>query len=256
MAFVIVGLPGILIAAILRFTLVEPVRGMSENRQAKSETTKVGDVISLLKKRRSFWHIAMGASLNGLVVYGVASWTASFMIRSHGLGTTELGIWLAMILGVGGAMGVLLGGFISDRLSVRDKRWYMWVPVLAGLISLPFSILVYITEAPYVALSLSIIPGILYSAYLGPTVAALHGLVGLRMRTLASALLAFIANIIGLGIGPLIIGALSDFLNPSLGAESLRYAMLLIIPIVQFWALTHFFLAARSLRQDMAAAPN
>jgi len=73
---------------------------------------------------------------------------------------------------------------------------------------------------------------------------------------LASALLAFIANIIGLGIGPLIIGALSDFLSPNFGTESLRYAMLLVIPIVQFWALSHFFLAARSLRQDMAAAPN
>jgi len=125
MAFVIVGVPGILLALVVRFTLVEPARGVVENKTVGSEPTTFREVVSLLWKRRSFRHLAMGNALAALVVYGVSSWMASYMIRSHGMDTTELGLWLAMILGVGGGIGVLAGGFASDRLGVRDKRWYV-----------------------------------------------------------------------------------------------------------------------------------
>jgi len=255
MAFVIVGVPGILLALIVRFTLVEPARGVVENKTIGSEPTTFREVVSLLWARRSFRHLAMGNALAALVVYGVSSWMASYMIRSHGMDTTELGLWLAMILGVGGAIGVLTGGFASDRLGVRDKRWYVWIPGVAGLISLPLGAYVYLADSAQTALLFAVIPGILSVVFLGPSMAAVHALVGSRMRAMSSAITSLIVNIIGLGGGPFIIGVLSDYLEPSLGNESLRYAMLYVIPVAQIWACSHFFLASKTLREDMDAAP-
>jgi len=251
----VVGLPGILLALLVRFTLAEPARGMVDHKQESAETANIREVVSLLWKRRSFRHIAMGAGLNALVLYSVASWMASYMIRSHGMNTAELGLWLAMILGVGGAIGVLGGGFLADRLGKRDQRWYMGMPAVAGLISLPFGTFVYLAETPYGALLSAVIPGSLASAYLGASIAAIHGLVGSRMRAVSSAVMSFISNIIGLGIGPVVIGILSDSLAPKLGTESLRYAMLCVIPVAQLWAVGHFFLATKTLRGDLADAP-
>jgi hypothetical protein len=99
------------------------------------------------------------------------------------------------------------------------------------------------------------VPGVLFNTYLGTTIATTHGLVGLRMRALSSAILFLILNTIGLGLGPWSTGMLSDYLQPTLGVESLRYAMLYLLPPVMFWSACHFFLAARSLKEDLAAAP-
>jgi len=255
-AFIVVGLPGILLAFVVRFTLAEPGRGIVESKRASDKPAAIREVATLLWNRRSFRHIAMASGLNAFVLYSVASWMASYMIRSHGMNTTELGLWLAMILGAGGAIGVLGGGFLADRLGKRDQRWYMWLPAIAGLISLPFGIGVYLAQTSHAALLFAIIPGSLASAYLGASIAATHGLVGLRMRALSSAVMSFISNIIGLGIGPVAVGVLSDYLTPSLGSESLRYAMLFLIPAVQLWAILHFFMAAKTLREDLAAAPD
>jgi len=171
------------------------------------------------------------------------------------MSTSELGLWLAMILGVGGAIGVLGGGIIGDRLILRDKRWYMWLPVLVGLISVPFSAYIYLAGSAKSALLFAIIPGTLATVFLGPTIAAVHGLVGARMRALSSAIVSLIVNLIGLGAGPFIIGFLSDNMAPKFGTESLRYAMLYVLPVIQFWCVCHFFLAARTLREDIEAAP-
>ena len=255
-AFMVVGVPGILLAILVRMTLAEPVRGLSENRQASHENTAFSDVLRVLWRCRSFRHLAMGAALNAFCGYSAANWTASFMIRSHDMATGELGTWLALILGGGGAIGVFGGGLLADRLAPRDKRWYAWLPALTGLLALPFQVGIYMAGSPYTALMLAVFPGIVSNVYLGNTIATTHGLVGLRMRAMASAILFLILNIIGLGGGPWTIGVVSDALAPTLGAESLRHAMLYIIPVVSFWSICHFFMAARTLREDLANAPD
>jgi predicted MFS family arabinose efflux permease len=254
-AFVVVGAPGILLAVILRMTLAEPVRGLHEQRADSSTAVPLSQVLALLWSRRSFRHMAFAAALNAFAAYSTSNWTASFMIRSHGMGTGELGTWLALTMGLGGAVGVFCGGLIADRLARHDQRWYMWLPALTGFACVPFMALVYVAPGPYAALALGIVPGILFNVYLGNTIATTHGLVGLRMRALSSAILFLILNIIGLGLGPWTTGMLSDFLHPTLGSESLRYAMLYVLPAVMFWSACHFYLAARTLRGDLAAAP-
>jgi len=255
-AFVVVGAPGIILALLVRYTLAEPGRGLVESKPVNAESSSSREVMALLWSRLSFRHMVLAMGLNALVLYSVASWTASFMIRSHGMTSGEVGTWLAMILGLGGAIGVFGGGLIADRLGVNDRRWYMWLPALAGIISLPFGAYVYLAEGSTTAMLCAIVPGLLSGVYLGPSIAAMHGLVGVRMRALTSAIVSLISNLIGLGAGPFIIGLLSDLLAPSKGVESLRYAMLYVIPAIQLWAVCHFYLATKTLEADTDAAPD
>ena len=110
---------------------------------------------------------------------------------------------------------------------------------------------VYLADGPYLALLLSIIPGLLHNVYLGSTIATTHALVGLRMRALSSAVLFFVLNLIGMGLGPLLIGLFSDYLQPSYGVDSLRQAMLYLLPAVMTWSTLHFLFAGRTLRADL-----
>jgi predicted MFS family arabinose efflux permease len=255
-AFMVVGAPGILLAIVVRMTLAEPVRGIAESRVASDAAVPFRNVMALLWSRKSFRHMALGAALNAFAAYSSASWSASFMIRTHNMSTGELGTWLALISGLGGAIGVFLGGFIADRLSVRDKRWYTWVSAIAGLISVPFIAGTYLAGSAYAALGLMVIPGLLHNMYLGCTLATTHSLVGLRMRALSSAILFLILNLIGLGMGPLLVGMLSDYLQVGHGSDSLRLAMLYLLPLAVLWSSYHFYLAGKTLRADLAAAPD
>lgn len=144
----------------------------------------------------------MGAAMNAFAVYSTNSWTASYIIRSFGLRTGEVGTWLALILGFGGTVGVLLGGLLAQRLAINDARWYMWVPAGAAIIATPFFAATFLAESATMALGLFVVPGFLATVYLGNTLAMAHGLVGLRMRALTSAILFFVLNLIGLGLGP------------------------------------------------------
>ena len=123
------------------------------------------------------------------------------MIRSHGMTTGELGTWLALILGLGGAMSVLSGGVIAERLARKDVRWYMWLPTLTGLICIPFMIANYLVAGAYTALIVAIIPGILFNVYLGNAPGHDPWSGGPLYYALASAILFFILNLIGLGLG-------------------------------------------------------
>ena len=255
-AFMVVGAPGILLAIIVWKSVPEPIRGLTEKRTASTTAVPLSEVVGVLWGCRAFRHMALAAGLNAFAGYSISNWTASFMIRSHQMSTGELGTWLSLTIGLGGAVGVFCGGLLADRLATRDQRWYMWIPALAGFICLPFMTAVYLVSNPYTALLLGVVPGILFNVYLGNTIATTHALVGLRMRALSSAILFLVINTIGLGLGPWTIGMLSDYLEPSLGVESLRYAMLYVLPAVMCWSACHFYLAARTLPADLAAAPD
>jgi len=142
------------------------------------------------------------------------------------------------------------------RLAARDKRWYMWIPAISCLIPAPLLAGVYLAESAHTAIFLLFIPGLLSNVYVANTIASTHGLVGLRMRATSSAILFFILNMIGLGLGPWSVGVVSDYLEPTLGAESLRHAMLYLLPAATVLSGLLFILAARHLREDLARAPD
>jgi len=255
-AFFVVGVPGILLALVLRFTVAEPVRGLKENREVSTESPSVGSVLKLLMSRPAFIFMALGAAMNAFAGYSTANWIASFMIRSHGMPTGELGTWLALIIGVGGAIGVFGAGVFADHMGKRDKRWYMWVAVLACVISVPLQFGIFMADSAYVALGFLVIPAMLSNAYLGATLATTHSLVGLKMRALSSAILFFILNLIGLGMGPTSVGLLSDYLAPGYGVESLRYALMFIVPVALIMSAGFYLMAAHYVRGDLERAPD
>ena len=197
-AFLVVGLPGLLLALLVWRTLREPVRGRSE-AQAPMQTQKkdsLRDVLRFMAKLRSFWHLSFAGSLHAFVGYGAAYFVPSFFARVHGMGLAERGTWLAMI-GLVAVVGTYLGGWLGDRLAPRDMRWYVWVPGIATLAGVPIAIGYYLSPDPYRALLLFGIPaGIAGPMYLGPTFAMTQTLVKPHMRAMASAILLFILNLI------------------------------------------------------------
>lgn len=253
--FVIIGLPGILWALVVRFTIIEPPRGFSENVTKVSDAPPLKEVLKLLWSRRSFRHLSLAAGLHAFVGYGVGQWIASFFIRTYELdGTGEIGTWIGLISGTAGAAGTFMGGYICDRLGVKDARWYVWVPAAATLLAVPFSLIVYLVNNYYLAISVYILPYFLGAMYLGPTIAMTHGIVSLRMRALASSVLFFVLNLIGLGLGPLLTGFLSDLLEPRYGKDSLKYALVMVV-LVYGWSTFHYMMAAKSIREDLANSP-
>ena len=257
MAFLAVGLPGLLIALVVRLTLREPIRGQSEGRPGArpapaqpTETTL--QVLYYMGRLRSFVHLSLAGALHAFVGYGAAYFLPSFFARVHHMGLTERGSWLSGLALIG-AVGTYLGGALSDRFGRRDARWYMWVPGLATLAGVPIALGFYLVPNAYVALSIGVVASIAGPMYLGPSFAMTQTLVPPRMRAMASAILLFIINLIGLGLGPWFVGYASDVLVPHFGDQSLRVALAGIVTLGNAWATAHYFLAARTLRADLEA---
>lgn len=251
-AFYTVGLPGLILAAIVRFSLREPPRGYAEGMQATAhEAPGFATVVRHMTSTPSLRHIAAGATLASFVGYGVVLWLPAFLVRSHGLQSGQIGTALAFLFGILGGISTYVAGRLADRLGKQDVRWNVWIVSCAILIALPFIICAYLTTDIYTATWLSIVPALMGGAYLAPSFALNQSLVPVRMRSVASAILLFIVNIIGLGLGPQLVGFLSDLLQPTYGTESLRYA-LLSLSLVNIWTAAHYFLAGRTLGHDLA----
>jgi len=255
-AFVVVGLPGVFLALIVRFTLREPPRGASEGRveSAAADAPPVGEVLRFLWTRKSFVYVGLGCAAHAFVTYGAGYWIAAMFARSHGYSTGDMGTAL-FLLGIPGIIGTFLGGYLADRLGLRDMRWYTWLPALAIICYVPFSVVSYLHTDPVIALWAMVVPNILGGFFLGPRFTVAQGLVGPRMRAMSSSILLFVLNLIGMGLGPQMVGVLSDVLNSStdLGDASLRWSLTLCLAMNAVSALL-FFLASRTLRSDLDAA--
>jgi MFS family permease len=247
-AFLVVGLPGILLALLVRFTVHEPPRTAGHTG---GEPARV--VARFLVRLPSFLHLSAGTALHAFYGYGAAAFIPIFMVQVHGLKLGELSTALAALALTTGTAGTYLGGWLSDRLARADARWYMWVPAIGSIIAVPFTFLFYLWPEPWTALLLSIPGTIVGGLYLGPCFAMTQSLAKPHMRAMASAVLLFLVNLIGLGAGPLFVGALWDLLKPSFGVDGLRYALLATVATGAVWSAVHFTLAARTLRADLLA---
>ena len=251
-AFLIVGLPGLAVALLTRLTVREPPRGHVEGLSAETHGESLGEVLAYLWRLRSFRHLSLAASLYGFAGYGFSIWAPAFLERSHQMSATEVGFWLGPILGLGGALGTYLGGRLGDHLGAKDARWYMRLAAIGACLQLPFALAFLLWPDAGPALAFLIPSTVLSLFYVAPTYAMTQGLAKLRMRALATAVLLFVLNLVGLGLGPQVVGILSDLLSPRLGTDSLRYALLIVV-LTNLWAAGHSLVAARWLREDLAA---
>jgi predicted MFS family arabinose efflux permease len=251
-AFYVVGLPGIVVAAIFYLTIKEPTRGATEIKPVSADGVPLMTTLKFMWSLRSFRHLSFAGALHAFVGYGVALFLPSFFIRIHGFGLAETSTYLFLI-GLTGMIGTFFGGYLGDRFANRDKRWYMGIPGIATLATAPFALVFYTTENPILALFLAVPGAILGPMYLGPTFGMTQSLVTPAMRATASPILLFILNLIGLGLGPVFAGYLSDELRPSYGEESIRYSLLILAVAGNLWSALHYYLASRTLRDDLQA---
>lgn len=252
-AFFVVGLPGVLFAIVLRLAIAEPTRGRWEAPSVAAQRPSVADAFKLMWQLKSFRYLAVGCGLVSFVAYGNGNFMPSFLYRLHGMSFTEIGFALAMVQGIGGAAGTFLGGWLTDRMIRRDSRFYLWVPAIGSLLAIPFAYIGYLQSDTTLALSSFLVWVIFGAMYLGPCLAVSHTLVPPAMRALTSAILFLILNLIGLGLGPLATGLISDLLTPSLGNESLRYAML-ITQTMAIVGAALFVIGGFRLRSDIQTA--
>ena len=254
-AFMVVGLPGVLIALLIWLTVREPPRGLSDNRTDVAPVP-LGESLGYLWRTRSYRHLVLATTIFTLGAIGSGIWIPSFFVRVHGMANAEVAVWLAFIYGGGGVLGAMLGGYLADRLVARnnDKRWYAWLSAIAAAAILPFSFFVYLWPDPVTALLVHIGTTILMHSWMGPAYGTVQSIAGLPRRAMAAAVNGFAVNLLALGLGPLIVGAASDYFNARFGENSLRYSILAVVVVCYSWAALHFFLASRTLRQDLAAA--
>lgn len=251
-----VGLPGLLIAAITFFTLIEPRRGASETKVAKPDekAPPLRNVWRKIWRTPALRHLTLGAAVAGFSGYGIVMWTPTFLMRSHGLSPAEVGIVLALMSGVLGGIGTYSAGYLADGLAKRDERWRAWVVGAAKVLTVPFFVGFFMAEDTRTALLLFAVPAFLSGFSLGPTFALVQSLVDIRMRAVASSILLFLLNIIGMGLGPQVVGILSDLFSGQYADESLRMA-LLVPAVVNIWCGFHYYLAGRALGQAEVGQP-
>ena len=252
MAFFIVGVPGIFLGLLMFFTVREPMRSSPPKPLPKNLFKEVSNTFVLMMSIPSLRHIVIGCTLVVFVGYGTTYWNGVFFRRLHGLSPSETGVLLALIGGIIGGVGTFFGGWLADRLAQRDQRAYVWLTAAVKILIAPFVAWFYFETDTRIAAYLLAFIAFLGGFYLSVSFAMTQTLLPPASRALGAAILLFCINIIGLGLGPFVVGILSDFFSAEHGADGLRYA-LVIVTLLNIWGSYHYYLAGRSLRADLEA---
>jgi MFS family permease len=217
-AFVVMGLAGLILSPVLRFF----VRDLP--RRAPESPPRLSAVLPSLARKPAFWLLALASAASSLTGYGLALWTPSVLQRSFDLDLLSTGNFLASLLLIGGCAGVFAGGWFADRLGRLDRGWYARLPALAWLITAPAFALGLLAPNLWIAWPFLLVANALNILWLGPVTTAVQHLVQRPMRATAAGSFLLVNNLIGLGVGPLLMGGLSDMLKSTYGVDSLRYA--------------------------------
>jgi MFS family permease len=270
-AFLVAGAPGLFLAVLAVLTLPEPRRQLASRRQARAPTPSLGDLFRLVAPKRSYWILGAAITLNVFVLSAFGPFIVSFFLRNHPqeLAATAdtvgrafgvhlksvgfLGLVMGAAMGLGGAFGTWCGGQITDRVRKHDPRRYVYGPAIAILLWTPT--VVAVLTAPWLGLALVLLclQGWLGGFWYGPAFAAWLSLVKPDMRATNSALILFTSNILGYGLGPLLVGLLSDAFGKTVGsAEGLRWAMVSIAALEVITSVL-FWMSAKTFGQDQEA---
>lgn len=248
--FFMLGIPGIIVAVIVRVTLREPVRGAFDTVKNPQVTQSLAEAMRLLWGNRTYRCISVFAVAIGFVQYGLNQWWPSFYTRLHGLDLSSIGVQLGVAIGCGSAVGLLVGGVLANKFAQRDVSLPLKMGVIAYCVSLP--VVLASLFVPYADASIWLVAfsGLLWSMAHGSIVAAMYSVVAPRMRSTAGSINVLFTSVLGFGLGPLCIGILSDALAPSFGMESLRYALLAPVFAIPVGAAA-LYAAARSFPSDL-----
>ncbi len=256
-AFYVIGAPGLALAAILLMVVREPRRGRLD-AVAEGEThappPPLGRAIVGFFANRTMTLTAVSSAASAFVGYAALVWNPQFLVLTKGMPKAHNGDYYALALGVSGIIGTFGAGWLVDKLGHRDRRWFAWVPAIAFALSIPFWVGIVWAPTWPLALAFLIGPLILNNAYLAPALTVVQNAAPPARRTISGALLLFILNIVGLGVGPVYVGRIADWAKPHFGSDDLNVAYAALIPFVLLTALAHLAAAASIARDRRLAA--
>ncbi len=250
MALYALGIPGILYAVLVWFTIKEPIKGRMDAAASNEKEYSFREVVNILLQKKTFIFLSLATGFQSFGNYAIGNWLAPFLGRSHGMDLATIGITLGLIAAFGGGLGTFMGGYLTDKMGKKDVRWYFWLPALAIVINIPLAVFVFFGGNTQAILGVLVVSYFLSALYLGPAIAVTHNLVSAKMRAFSSAVLFFVLNTIGLGFGPLIIGMLSDWLEPTYGTDALRWAFTCTF-LTGIIAAVLLFMAGRYYKDEM-----
>jgi len=250
--FVILGLPGLVLSLVVATTMVEP-RARAAPAKALEPRSTWSQVMVKLWRNATYRHLLLCFLFSNFFTDGILQWQPAFFVRTHGLATGELGTWLAVFYGGGTLLGTLLGAELFNRYAARDERLQLLAIAVIYALFAMLSAGVYLAPNHYAAFAILGVSVIAGGATNGPLFAATQTLVPPGMRAMSVAIVLFFANLVGAGLGPLIVGVLSDLLRPLAGEDSLRFALVALCP-GYFWCAWHLWKASRTAAADVAAA--
>ncbi|MDX3909569.1 MAG: MFS transporter [Sphingobium sp.] len=252
MTFMVIGGIGVALAPIAMLCMKEPSRGRFDAHAGTAVRGDLKSALLTLWRIRTYRYLVAGGAVHAFVQYSLMLWNAPFYARVHGESLTEVSLYLALLNGAGGGVGIYVGGWLADRLGRRDMKWQLLVPALAILIMMPLAMLQYFVASPLMSVAIGFLPSALLVFYLAPIVAVPMLVVGPHMRAFASAVMTVIFNVVGLGLGPLVTGIISDAFITHFGMadDSLRYALIVVL-LPALLASFLFWKAAGSLSGDM-----
>jgi len=249
-AFPAVGLPGVLFAIIVWLTVREPMRGSLEGKTEEEVTPMpTGQAFRTLFGRPTYRQILIAFSLGLFPLYGIGTWIPAFLMRSHEMSLSQVGVWYGLTVGSGGFLGVLLGAVASPPLIRRDLRWELWWPAIAYVLCIPVYIVVLLAPDTSLVMIFIFAASLIAGSGAGPGVASVQRVSEPQLRATAIAMVMLFSALLGQGGGPFAVGVLSDIMESSFGVQSLRWALVASLSIFA-WSSIHFFLAARTMRRD------
>ncbi|MDE2134921.1 MAG: MFS transporter [Alphaproteobacteria bacterium] len=249
MAFLVVGLLGLVLVPIFRASVREPERGLFDHAKRSSAMPSFGQTLRILFGKPSFWLLAFGSASSSILGYGLLFWLPSFFVRSFGLSLLHTSAVYGAIVLIGGMAGTWLGGWAADRLGAVNRNAYVLVPAVAFMLAAPCYALGVLMPPTTAVFLFFLIPQALGLAWLGPVLCAVQHVVAPNLRATASAIFLFVNNLIGIGCGTIFFGAVSDALHKIYGDDSLRPAILIGLGFYLLAALL-FAIASRYLARD------
>lgn len=243
--FVAAGLPGVLLAIVFRFSVREPLRVASEHEGKLARRSTLSDAMRFLTASRTYLLILVGSAFMGANAYATSAWFPTFLSRVQGMSLVQIASYIGPMRGILGAVGILGGGWLADRLARRDMRWRLWVPALGCLALAPAEALFLLADRRPAWIAGLALTSLLSLLHQGPVFAAAMSVAKARMRAVASSVIIFCAAVIGQIAGPLLIGALNDRLSGRFGGGAIRYSLLVVVVCSAVAGLS-FLIAARN----------
>ena len=250
MVFIVAGVPGILLAILVKLTVREPPRGQFDEKQKIASTAPgFAETIRLLWQNLVYRRVLIGHTMAVLVAYAIFSWLAALYMRQFDLSQSVVGSILGGINLFFGVPGLLVGGYLADKIGQKDPKWRIRIPAIALCFALPFY-LIGIWQDNYIVMSVLIGFGMFaYMVSHGPGLAVVQLVVPANMRAQAAAYIFFFSNLVGLGLGPVIVGSVSDLDYFDSPGDSLAFGISITI-VFMIGAIRWYWIAGSVMDED------